>query len=89
MNEVEVVLDWLRQEFAGAHVELRDEQTLDTVGFHVQAAGTRYQLRIPRSFLAARDAEQIRQAFKDFSVAEVMRQLGDFRVTLTEYGCMF
>jgi hypothetical protein len=89
VNNLDVVSAWLSREFPGAKVELRDQDTFPSVDFLVQTSTLRYHLRVSRTFLAARNSDQMQLALEEFSVADIMRHLGDFPITLTENGCMF
>ena len=83
----DAVESYLESEFTDAEIkEVMDEESYS---FRINKSTQTHFVRVMFSTVEKYSAGDIADLLVQFSVAETMRNLGDFPVAVTESGCMF
>lgn len=82
------IRNYLKTEFPGFGIDI-DEDGADAVLFSLATGDARHLLAVDHDFIERRGPADLAADLQGFGVADTLRSLGDFRVRLTESGCIF
>ena len=82
---------YLTQHFPDYHIErTRESDAAEDICFKVYSSLGQYFLRIQKEVVEEQNSkEDYEILLENYQVASTMKNLGDFPVVVTTYGCMF
>ena len=90
MNEqTKIVEAYLQKYFPGAQITTTEVPAEQGWGYKISSGEEVYSLLVLNEIFASLSAEQAAQQLETFQVAEVMRSMEGFTITVTNSGCIF
>lgn len=86
---VEPVLEYIAEHFSDATTEQWEHEKNESLNFNVIENETHYTLRIMDECLEGIQASELNELLVSFNVAQVMRDIRDFPIVVTNSGCIF
>ncbi len=83
------VLEYISEHFPSANVEEWEHEKNESLNFYVVENETTYTLRVMDECLLEVEVDEIRELLTSYNVAQVMRDIRDFPIVVTNSGCIF
>ena len=80
---------YLVEHFPNANTEEWQYEKQESINFRVFENEKTYVLRVMDECIAGLCAEDVKPMLENYNVAQVMRDIGDFPVIVTNSGCIF
>ena len=86
---VEPVIEYIAEHFSDPVVEQWEHEKNESLNLNVTENDATYTLRIMDECLEAIQASEVDELLTNFNVAQVMRDIRDFPIVVTNSGCIF
>ncbi|MCZ6565170.1 MAG: hypothetical protein O6852_03435 [Gammaproteobacteria bacterium] len=83
------IQEYLAEQFPNATTEEWEHEKQESINFNILENGKTYVLRVMDECLVALRAEEVKPMLENYNVAQVMRDIGDFPIVVTNSGCIF
>ncbi|MBC6414643.1 MAG: hypothetical protein GDA45_07175 [Chromatiales bacterium] len=89
IDQKEIVEAYLKKHFADAQISSAEVPAEKGWGYKLSSAEGLYNLLVLDEAFTSLNAEQATMQLENFQVADVMRSMEGFTVTVTDSGCIF
>jgi len=83
------VIDYIDQHFSDASIEQWEHEKNESLNFNIIENDTTYTLRVMDECLETIQVNEVNELLTSFNVAQVMRDIRDFPIVVTNSGCIF
>lgn len=81
--------EYIKEYFPNATSEKWQHEKQESINFKIFESERVYILRVMNECLDGLQANEIKSMLENYNVAQVMRDIGDFPVVVTNSGCIF
>ncbi len=85
----EYVIEYISEHFPNANIEEWEHEKNESLNFNVVENETTYILRVMDECLLEIDVSEVKELLTNYNVAQVMRDIRDFPIVVTNSGCIF
>lgn len=86
---VEPVVEYLAENFTDPAIEQWEHEKNESLNFNVDVHNTTFTLRIMDECLLDIEVCEVKELLTSYNVAQVMRDIRDFPIVVTNSGCIF
>ena len=83
------IKEYLYDHFPNATLDEWQHENNESINFRITESDETYVLRVMYECLIGLKSSEIKQMLENYSVAQVMRDIGDFPIVVTNSGCIF
>lgn len=83
------ILNYISKHFSGATVEEWEHEKKESLNFNILDNDKTFVLRVMHECLEDIDVSEIEPLLENYSTAQVLRDIGDFPIVVTNMGCIF
>lgn len=83
------ILEYITEHFPNASIEEWEHEKKESLNFHIHDNDVRYVLRVMDECFVNQQVVDIKPMLESFNVAQVVRDIRDFPVVVTNSGCIF
>jgi len=83
------ILDYISEHFPNASIEEWEHEKNESLNFNILDKEVTYVLRVMHECLENQQVADIKPMLESFNVAQVVRDIGDFPIIVTNSGCIF
>jgi len=83
------ILDYISTNFPGATVEEWEHEKKESLNFNILDNERTFVLRVMHECLVDIEISEIEQLLTNYNTAQVLRDIGDFPIVVTNMGCIF
>ena len=85
----EYVIEYISEYFPDANIEEWEHEKNESLNFNVVENETTYILRVMDECLLEIEVSEVKELLTSYNVAQVMRDIRDFPIVVTNSGCIF
>lgn len=85
----EFVLEYISEQFPNARIEEWEHEKNESLNFNVVENESTYILRVMDECLFDIEVGEVKELLTNYNVAQVMRDIRDFPIVVTNSGCIF
>jgi len=83
------ILDYISTNFPGATVEQWEHEKKESLNFNILENEKTFVLRVMHECLVDINVSEVEQLLENYNAAQVLRDIGDFPIVVTNMGCIF
>lgn len=83
------ILNYISKHFPDATVEEWEHEKKESLNFNILDNEKTFVLRVMHECLVDIDVGEIEPLLENYSTAQVLRDIGDFPIVVTNMGCIF
>ncbi len=83
------ILEYISEYFPNASIEEWEHEKNESLNFRIHENEVTYVLRVMDECFVNQQAEDIKSMLVSFNVAQVVRDIRDFPIIVTNSGCIF
>ncbi len=83
------ILEYISEHFPDASVEEWEHEKKESLNFRIHENATTYILRVMDECFVNQQVTDIKPMLESFNVAQVVRDIRDFPIVVTNSGCIF
>ncbi len=83
------ILEYILEHFPGANIEEWEHEKNESLNFSIHENEVAYTLRVMDECFENLQPEDIKLMLESFNVEQVMRDIRDFPIIVTNSGCIF
>ncbi len=83
------ILEYISEHFPDAKIEQWEHEKNESLNFSIHEKEAAYTLRVMDECFENQQPEDIRAMLESFNVAQVVRDIRDFPIVVTNSGCIF
>ncbi len=83
------ILDYISKQFPDATVEVWEHEKKESLNFNILENERSFVLRVMHECLADIEVSEVEHLLTNYNVAQVLRDVGDFPIVVTNMGCIF
>ena len=84
-----IIVEYIEQHFPNAAIEQWEHEQRESINFKILEGEKIYVLRVMTECLIDLSASEVNIMLANYNVAQIIRDVGDFPVVVTNYGCIF
>lgn len=86
---IKSIQEYLVEHFPNASVEQWQDENQESINFRVVESNETYILCVMDECLKDLQADKVKLMLRDYNAAQIMRDIGDFPIVVTNSGCIF
>ena len=83
------IKEYIDEHFPNATAEEWQHEKKESINFRITEEEKVYVLRVMDECLVGLNSNEIKPMLENYNVAQVMRDIGDFPIVVTNSGCIF
>ena len=83
------ILNYISKHFPGATVEEWEHEKKESLNFNILENEKKFVLRVMHECLVDIEVNEVEPLLENYNAAQVLRDLGDFPIVVTNMGCIF
>ena len=86
---VEPVIEYINEHFSSPNIEQWKHEKNESLNFNIDENDITFTLRIMDECLWDIEVSEVKELLANYNVAQVMRDIRDFPIVVTNSGCIF
>lgn len=83
------IVEYIEEHFPNAITEEWEHEKKESINFRIIEDEKIYVLRVMDECLVDLRVNEVKTILENYNVAQIIRDVGDFPVVVTNYGCIF
>ena len=83
------IIEYINEHFPDATAEEWQHEKQESINFRIIEDEKVYVLRVMNECLVGLKINEVKPMLEDYNVAQVLRDIGDFPIVVTNSGCIF